>query len=77
MTLFVFLPKADWPAGTCPACRSPLDEHGCRIREVTRPNRAERRRLRVAVVVKVDCLGVPDAPIYPCPVCVREGRVDA
>jgi hypothetical protein len=75
MRLFVFLPRAaDWLPGTCLACKCPLDEHRCEISSVTRPNRAERRRLGVELVVEVECNGTPVGPVNPCPVCAQGGR---
>jgi hypothetical protein len=49
-----------------------MDEHGCRISEITRPNRATRRRLRIQLAVDVDCHGAPVGPIYPCPACAQK-----
>ena len=72
MRLIACLPKADWPPGTCPACEQPLDEHGCRLGTITRPNRATRRRLRIAVAVEVFCHGTPTGPVHPCPSCAQQ-----
>jgi hypothetical protein len=73
MRFIACLPKdAKWLAGTCPACHCPMDEHGCRISEITRPNRATRRRLRIQLAVDVDCHGAPVGPIYPCPACAQK-----